>query len=108
MLNLTEVQSFWRTVRVTVPDSKNPDKVKEAKFLAKFRMMNRDEMIELTNETETEKDFLDEILLDVKEVECPPDMDAVEGVKANPITAKAVVETYTSVITGAERKNLRK
>lgn len=104
MLNLKEISSFWKEVKVKVP-ADNCDKI--VKFKAKFKMLDVDEIQEI-QDSDGETNLLDEILLEVKDIKVGEDDNALDMAKKNILTMKALVDTYLSALGLAERKNLKK
>ena len=108
MLNLNEVNSFWRDVSVKVPTGKAKG-YKTVTFKAEFKLLDMDELNALRENEEEGNSLLDEVLLNVDEVKVDVGEDALEMCKKNILVAGAIVKTYLSVISQDEaRKNSRK
>lgn len=131
MLNLKKLKKQWRVVKCKIPMEGSDTGFGTVEFRALFKLLTMDQFSKVSaamtaaskklkdsiekgeggTDEEAQKQavsFLDEVLLDVKDVEVEDGEDAMDLAKRTIWPMKAMVEHYMKMMQGIEEDNLKK
>lgn len=111
-LKLKKIDTFKARVTVQQP-SDNPDKPNEATFVAEFKYIDSDAFDALMEREPTDKEFIDEMLVGVSEIQDEtgagvPFEAAKSAIKADMALRSATAMQCIERLSGAREKNLRR